>query len=340
MLLGLSLQMMWGAVRVLIMLVFTGLANVKMPFNAFIFRNMMLQVAQIDLFDCAFIFEALMEFEHTVPLNDNYEMLGFETMTFMLNQGSYFTFFISCCFAQFASYQINKWAVGYWKSSTIRKIGMKVYSKQYKFDCMYSLSVLMIESYIDLFLCVSLNIRSIIASKDFNSNFDGVGDILNVVFCFSYFVVLVGLPAFVMYQIRKNYANIKNQKIQGLIGVIVRDIKVNNIQRTLYTFFFMLRRVVLVAALVFLADHNVYQVLTLILLSLGNLTYLCAFKPFVVKMYLYQEIMNEMTVTLNAIILYSFLDLNTDEGLKITMGWVYIGSIAANIFINLALQSK
>lgn len=254
-----------------------------------------------------------------------------------MNTGSYFTFFLFVTVIPLARFLLNKLAVRYWENPTMRTVGIYAYRPNYRFDWLEGFLVLQVESDIIMLFCCFLNTLSLMEAHDVSRFFKSFGDVLNQVASISVMSSLLVLPFFVIDQVNQNFKRLSLGNSQGLIGVLVKDLKVDSIYRAAFTFVFLVRRLFLIIVIVFLTEYNSIQCILMLTSSLLKLVYLLITKPFKKLSNLAMAVLNEVQILINAMILYGFCDASIDLGLRDVFGWVYIGNISINVFINVAV---
>ena len=80
--------------------------------------------------------------------------MGFETKTFLINSGSFMVFFVLIWSKYSLKTVFNKLAVRFYKSKLMRHLGMMCHKPEYS----ASLIRLVIQSYIDIMICICLNL--------------------------------------------------------------------------------------------------------------------------------------------------------------------------------------
>jgi hypothetical protein len=232
----------------------------------------------------------------------------------LINSGSYFAFVVIIIVKTGLLLLVRTWAKTYWRSDTIRKIGIKFYSKNLSFDFYYQQSVLLIESSNCLMFACACNTLSLIQASRVNAVgdfFDNHDDRFNQVISIIFVVIFVLMPFVIVAMIKKHLKELKQNQLHGLVQILVRDLKLDHTQRIFYTFYFIVRRIMIVSALVFCPMNMiVLQCLALIYISKFNLIYIAYFQPYTNKNMSRQEIFNEFTVLSCSYLLLSFLDIN------------------------------
>ena len=87
---GGSMQQLWGMIRAMQFIILTFLVRVPTPAHTFKFFAGCAVFAQMDILDGKGFYSEWFDFKHTEPLNDNYELMDIEDKNFILNSGSYF----------------------------------------------------------------------------------------------------------------------------------------------------------------------------------------------------------------------------------------------------------
>ena len=103
-LLGGSLQQLWGLIRSMQFMILMLLIRVPLAGHAFKFFEGCSIIAQVDIFDGKDFYVNTFTITEAPPLNENYELMGISGLNFLINSGSFFVFF----FAVFAFQAINK----------------------------------------------------------------------------------------------------------------------------------------------------------------------------------------------------------------------------------------
>lgn len=221
----------------------------------------------------------------------------------------------------------------------MRTVGIYAYRPNYRFDWLEGFLVLQVESDIIMLFCCFLNTLSLMEAHDVSRFFKSFGDVLNQVASISVMSSLLVLPFFVIDQVNQNFKRLSLGNSQGLIGVLVKDLKVDSIYRAAFTFVFLVRRLFLVFVIVFLTKYNSIQCILMVASSLLKLVYLMWTQPFKKSSHLALAVFNEGQVWINAVVLYGFCDASIDLGLRDNIGWVYIGNITINIVVNLVVAT-
>ena len=93
--LGGSMQSLWGMIRAVQIISNSGLVNINIPINMFIFLKICIIFAQMDIIQGEDIIAKYLKFHETGPVNKAFEFFGIDDKNFINNSGSYFFIFIS-----------------------------------------------------------------------------------------------------------------------------------------------------------------------------------------------------------------------------------------------------
>lgn len=89
-----SMEMMWGIINGIQLMAYMPLFFVKVPANATLFIQMLLELSSFELLPTDLFNDFLFFFPETEPLGLNYQELGYESPFTILNLGSIFYMFI------------------------------------------------------------------------------------------------------------------------------------------------------------------------------------------------------------------------------------------------------
>ena len=128
-LLGGSMQQLWGLIRAMQFLILGFLIRVPLPGHAFKFFEGCAQVAQLDIFDGAALYDEWFTVIETEPLNFNFDIFDIGSKNFLFNSGSFFIFFIGIIGVNFAKFIVSMLARGCARYNFGRQIGMKFWSR-------------------------------------------------------------------------------------------------------------------------------------------------------------------------------------------------------------------
>jgi len=131
--LGGSMQQLWGMIRAVQMIALSALVNIKIPVNLFIFLTICISFSQMDIYQGEEIYGNNLEFKETDPINDAFNFFGIGDKNMVYNSGSYFLLQISIFVWVLAKFLINFIAKKHSKKHYARKAGMWAYEDSYWF---------------------------------------------------------------------------------------------------------------------------------------------------------------------------------------------------------------
>ena len=129
--LGGSMQQLWGMIRAVQMMSLSALVNVKIPVNLFIFLGICIGFSQMDIYQGEEIYANNLVFKETGPVNDAFNFFGIGDKNMVNNSGSYFLIQISIFVWMFTKFLINGIAQMLNKWHYARKTGMWAYEDNY-----------------------------------------------------------------------------------------------------------------------------------------------------------------------------------------------------------------
>lgn len=111
--LGASMQKLWGMIRSMQMIVMAALLRVPSPAHTFHFFVGCMTFAQMDVLDGSAWYPYVFEFTPSEPLNLNYEMMAMSTKNFIMNSASYLIYMVAIFVSILAKKYINQFLVKY-----------------------------------------------------------------------------------------------------------------------------------------------------------------------------------------------------------------------------------
>ena len=156
--LGGSMQQLWGMIRALQMIILSALVRTPIPAVTFMFFQGCMMFAQMDIFDGQGWYEQWFEFKETTMHSEMFEMMGIGDKNFMMNSGSYFIIGGGLALYYIGRYILNSFAKSYPSSHTIRKIGIYAYEQSYLGNFWMAFLKLTVESYFDLAMCSAMQL--------------------------------------------------------------------------------------------------------------------------------------------------------------------------------------
>lgn len=165
---GGSVQVFWGMMRALQLVVLNSLINTPMPALTTLFMQILMNMAQYDFFDAQFIYKESFEFKETPAFSDNFDFFGFGDKNFLMNSGSFFPFVIMIAGEQIMVWVLSKVTVKLASCSVCRRVGTWLYKNKDEGTLLFPYQKLFLEVYFDLFLVTLLHFHSFIFDNDGN----------------------------------------------------------------------------------------------------------------------------------------------------------------------------
>lgn len=106
----------------------------------------------------------------------------------------------------------------------------------------------------------------------------------------------------------------------------------------LCNFFFIIRRLILVLAAIFLSDYPAIQALIYNVLSQLNLLYLIKYQPFKGALTQRIEIFNELCILLASLQFFCYTDFLAQADMKTFLGYWLIATVFLNFTVNIVVQ--
>ena len=126
------------------------------------------------------------------------------------------------------------------------------------------------------------------------------------------------------------------KQIMQTFEPLYEDLDSNRTSSMINTFFFVLRRLLLILTAVLLKNHPSLQIMIFSLLSELSLAYLVYFKPYTSANN--NEIFNELCILVGGLQLFVFTNFVSDVRVKDAVGYLLIGTIMLNFITNILIQ--
>jgi len=78
-----SIQMLWGTINTLQLIVMTTLFNLNFPDNCIVMFNIVAEISQFSLVPTTAIVNGFFTFAPSQPVNDNFEAMGYSTTSIL-----------------------------------------------------------------------------------------------------------------------------------------------------------------------------------------------------------------------------------------------------------------
>lgn len=140
------------------MIVLSALVDIVIPINLFIFLEVCIKFAQMDIVGGEDIIANNLTFYPTEPVNAAFDFFGVGDKNMISNSGSYF--FILAGIIGFSLFKafVNWLATKIASNHYVRLMGMWAYQDQFLFNCSKNTVKLFMEEYFGLVFAVSVNL--------------------------------------------------------------------------------------------------------------------------------------------------------------------------------------
>ena len=186
-------------------------------------------------------------------------------------------------------------------------------------------------------MCSMINSYAFIMYKeDFKSFFSTPSDAICSTITFIYSALVLFFPYFSWMLIHRFQGCPRHDK-EDFLEILMEGINPHSYQASMYTVYFILRRLATGIILVSLVDWPFFACAFLMIFSTINFFYITIVKPFATRNDNIIEAFNEITIYICSQI-YTVLCRSEGGHVTITkMGWSFITTCSFNILINVAL---
>ena len=244
-LLGGSQQALWGLMNAMQMIIYSSMINIQLPPDTQLFFDTCAEFAKMDIFSAEQFYQNNFDFIQTDPLNQKFEQMGFETKTFLINSGSFMVFFVIIWSKYILKTLGNKLAVKYYKYKLMRKLGIMCHKPEYS----ASLIRLVIQSYIDIMICICLNLVEFLSS-DIERHFLSYSDALTSSCALISGATFLIFPIYAMRVLRKYQEVLEWPICKAAYGAFYEDLRTDTWISSRYHIIFILRRLFIAILLV------------------------------------------------------------------------------------------
>jgi hypothetical protein len=122
--LGGSMQYLWGMIRVMQMITILSLVNMLFPSHAMVFFEAAVLFSNMDVLSGEDLYEQTLVLKETNPLNDKFDFMGMGSMNFVENSGSFLIMFVLIPVAFYFKRAINFICVRQARFRVFRMIGV------------------------------------------------------------------------------------------------------------------------------------------------------------------------------------------------------------------------
>lgn len=200
------------------MIILSGLVSVDIPVNMFLYLQVCILFANMDILKGEEIYGEHLTFKDLGPLNDAFDFFGVGDQNMINNSGSYFLIQIGLLAFMVFKCFVNQLAIRMSKFFYARKVGIWAYEDAYFSNLSGNSVKLFMESYFDLMFCNSLGIRTLVSCKnydEFASFFGTPLEVMSSSITILYFLLLTMYPIYGFVMIHKNQGKLDTQKVQN-----------------------------------------------------------------------------------------------------------------------------
>ena len=253
---GGSMQQLWGMIRSLQMIALSALVNVGYPINLFIFLQICILFANMDILSSEERYEKYLKFIETDPMNDAFAFFGIGDKNFINNSGSYLTIQVGLIIYYIFLFLVNRLAVCFATNHYARKIGIRVYENNY-FKALGIIKLYM-ESYFDIVFCSFINLTALWGCNnytEFRVYFSTPSDFACSVITIFYTLVMPVFPVYGAIMIYYNRDRLEKKKVQEHLGVYLEGVRLDQMNSALFNVFFLIRRLLTGFVIVIFSEH-------------------------------------------------------------------------------------
>jgi hypothetical protein len=143
--------------------------------------------------------------------------------------------------------------------------------------------------------------------------FKDKGKTINSFVCILIILFLVGYPLFTYFFMRNNQAKLNDPVYESKYNSIYLSINTKNQASLLSTSFFMVRRLLLAAVIVFLGSHQTFQLILAETVCIFLLVYQIRYSPMKESLFNRLEYLNEATLLSTTLLMTCFTDYTPNE---------------------------
>lgn len=120
------MQTLYGMLRAIQSLTFTGLIEITMPSHVLLFQQGCIMFAQVDIFNGSELVQKIFTLRQTKAYTDNFGLMGIHSMNFFLNSGSFFIFAVLVVVHEALKAPLNRLLLCCPKNRLSRGLGVKL----------------------------------------------------------------------------------------------------------------------------------------------------------------------------------------------------------------------
>jgi len=319
-LLNFSLQELLAAVTTLQLIVHFPLFLLVLPANAGLFFDQLMKVAAFDVIETTPYWDSLLSLDPTVPVNQNFEALGYESLYFLQNLGSLVLIFagyflclmllllLKCC----SCCECCKWLTD------------KV-SRKLLFGPLISLIQ---KSYMVVIVSCLINLQ--------NLSWTSYGEITQSVATIFYLVLFLAFPIVESLYLAYRFDHLGEEEMQARHGAFIEDLDLRRGRLVLLQpVWFKLRRLILGVAVVLLNKKALWQFLIVMFTVFVQIIVLTCLVPFKSSSQVGRELVNEAIIMVVLYHLMCFSNFVPDLDTRFILGYSLIAFVVVWLLGNM-----
>jgi len=238
--------------------------------STYLFLTGASDMAQLDIFNGRSLWAGIGLFK-SEPVNTSFSDYGFESNNYLPNSGSIFILQCGIVFFyifKFALSMILAKRCG--KHKAARQIGIWATEKSMRTSFLRAQRKLFMEGYFIISLCVVLTIYGFSPES-----YSGI-NLFNLMLAGASAIALVFYPIIGWMRVWANQDSLQAPRVRAMLSPFLSNIRVKNHIALRQNFYFMLRRVLTAAVLVYMSDLPFFQCAILMIISTMSLIFLIA----------------------------------------------------------------
>ena len=329
-----SLSLLWGLINAMQVIAYLMLFNISMPANVLILYGMLFEIATFDLIDLDWVIEWL---DSTFgDLDNNKEVsLSPSALENGYDKTNPFKQTVLPLFIVIVTFII----VGLLKIiSYLGSFPLKVYLRIKKMIFWNHFHRLLAEEYIVIALACTIKMYAFDVSNYYET--------ICSIFALLVLISTLSYPVIISRFLYKKFDQymLHETEFKSKWGEVTLDLQLRDKRVMLFTFFFMVRRWIIVLAIVAAAELPWLQIQVILLLNSFIIIYQGWIRPYKLPILNFKQLMNEVFTMFCSYYMIVYTDFVPDRDTRHIMGWFNIGTcfmmILANFLIIIVLQGK
>lgn len=148
-------------------------------------------------------------------------------------------------------------------------------------------------------------------------------------------LLIVSLPVFSYFYLKKNHLEMKNQVFTQTYGTLYQNLKVQKSSAYFMTTLFCFKRIVIALSTVFLTEHVIVSIYVYCFSSLFQLGFNVYEQPMSSRMMNAMENLNEIAIYITSLFMFIFTDWIPEIETRYFLGYVYLPIVLGIVAINL-----